>query len=148
MTDIARLRFQNITAPAESGTLFLSDDGTFRVEPSPAFRDAIADLETAALARSHAYGIRLGLAFVLLGALLMVLGWWTGRRGGALGETFSQPRPVEDVTLTRDGGGGVRVHLRGTGSRLGKIELAWNGDEVLQAEADAFAAKLKDMKES
>lgn len=147
MTDIARLRFQNITAPAESGTLFLSDDGTFRVEPSPAFRDAIADLETAALARSHAYGVRLGLIFAVLGAVLVFLGWWTGRRGGALGETFSQPRPVEDVTLTRDGGG-IQIHLRGAGTGLGKTQLAWHSDEVLQAEADAFAAKLKDMKES
>lgn len=147
MTDIARLRFQSIQNPSESGTLFLSDDGTFRVEPSPAFRDAIADLETAALARSHAYGIRLGLAFVLLGALLMILGWWTGRRGGALGETFSQPRPVEDVTLTRDGGG-VQIQLHGAGTGLGKTQLAWHSNEVLQAEADEFAAKLKDMKES
>jgi len=138
MTDIARLRFKSIRKPREHGTLILSDDGLVRLEPSPEFRDEMAHLEEEAIARAHAWGTRTGIALLLLGAAAVTVGWYAQRVFGKLGSSLSLPRPVRDVRMTRDGGGGVHVTFRGLESRLQVIQMGWNGDEVRQAEADAF----------
>lgn len=145
MTDIARLRFKSIQKPKEHGALILSDDGQFRVEPSREFRDEMARLEEAALHRARVYGTRLGVALLALGTLAVGLGWFVGRVFGKLGSSLSLPRPVEEVQVTRDGGGGVHVTLRGIENKLQLIQMGWNGDEVRQAEADAFMDALAAM---
>ncbi len=148
MTDIARLRFKSIHRPKEHGALILSDDGQFRVEPSREFRDEMARLEEAALRRAHVYGTRLGVVLLVLGAAALGIGWFVGRVFGKLGSSLSLPRPVAEVRITRDGGGGVHVTLRGIENKLQLIQMGWNGDEVRQAEADAFMAAFASMQKS
>ena len=48
------------------------------------------------------------------------------------------------MTLTRTESGGVHLKMRGA-SRLQIIQMAWNVDEVLPAEADAFLAKYEEV---
>ncbi len=146
MTDIARLRFQSIKKPAERGTLILRDDGTLRVEPSPQFRDAMAQLEEDALRRSHAYGTRMGIVLLVLGGAALGMGWLVGRVFGRLGTTLTEPRPLADVEMARGDGGSVHVRLRGAQRRWQRIDMGWNPDEVLQAEADKFVAAFEAMK--
>lgn len=146
MTEIARLRFKSLQNPKESGKLLLHDDGTLQVQPSEALRDEMARLEEAALARAHTYGTRLGIGLLLLGGLAVCAGWVAGRIFGKLGYTLSVPRDVADVILTRDDGGGVHLTLRGA-SRLQKIQMNWNGDEILRDEADQFVAKFNEMRQ-
>lgn len=138
MTDVARLRFKSIQKPREHGVLVLTEDGQFRVEPSPELRDEMAHLEEAALHRAHAYGTRTGIVLLVLGTLALGLGWFVQRVFGKLGSSLSLPRPIGEVKITRDGGGGVRVTLRGIENKLQTIQMGWNGDEVRQAEADKF----------
>lgn len=138
MTDIARLRFKSIQKPKEHGALILTEDGQFRVEPSREFRDEMARLEEDALRRAHLYGTRTGVVLLALGALALGIGWFVGRVFGKLGSSLSLPRPLDEVKITRDGGGGVHVTLRGIENKLQMIQMGWNGDEVRQAEADAF----------
>lgn len=148
MTDIARLRFKSIQKPKEHGALILTEDGQFRVEPSREFRDEMARLEEAALRRAHLYGTRVGLALLASGALALCVGWFVGRVFGKLGSSLSLPRPINEVQMTRDGGGGVHVTLRGIENKLQLIQMGWNGDEVRQAETDAFMAAFEAMKRS
>ena len=148
MTDIARLRFKSIHRPKEHGALILSDDGQFRVEPSREFRDEMARLEEAALRRAHVYGTRLGVVLLVLGAAALGIGWFVGRVFGKLGSSLSLPRPLDEVKITRDGGGGVHVTLRGIENKLQLIQMGWNGDEVRQAEADAFMAAFASMQKN
>lgn len=138
MTDIARLRFKSIQKPKEHGALILTEDGQFRVEPSREFRDEMARLEEDALRRAHLYGTRTGVVLLALGALALGIGWFVGRVFGKLGSSLSLPRPLDEVKITRDGGGGVHVTLRGIENKLQVIQMGWNGDEVRQAEADQF----------
>lgn len=145
MTDIARLRFKSIQKPKEHGALVLSEDGHFRVEPSRDFRDEMARLEETALRRAYAYGTRTGIVLLAVGALALGLGWFVGRVFGKLGSSLGMPRPIEEVQITRDGGGGVHVTLRGMENRLQLIQMGWNGDEVRQAEADAFLEAFQAM---
>ena len=145
MTEIARMRFKSLLKPKESGKLFLHDDGTIQVQPSEALRDEMARLEEVALERAHTFGTRLGVGLILTGALAVGIGWLVGRIFGKLGYTLSAPRSVEDVTLTREGGG---VHLTLHGSnRLQTIQMGWNADEVLQDEADQFVAKFNELRQ-
>ncbi len=146
MTDIARLRFKSIQRPKEHGALILTEDGQFRVEPSREFRDEMARLEEAALQRAHAYGTRTGLVLLVLGALALGVGWFVARVFGKLGSSLSLPRPIDEVQVTRDGGGGVHVTLRGIENKLQLIQMGWNGDEVRQAEADTFMEAFEAMK--
>lgn len=147
VTDIAQMRFRSVSSPSEYGILALSDDGTFRIVPSDEFRDEMARLEEVALARARTYGTRTGLLLLALGAVALGLGWFVGRVFGKLGSTLSAPRPISDVRLTHLEGGGVRLMLHGLQNRLQTIQMEWNPDEVLQPEAEAFAAKLADLQD-
>ncbi len=144
MTQLAKMRFVSLTRPQERGMLVLHDDGTLQIAPSEELRDEMARLEDAALHRAKVYGTGLGLAFVGVGALLIGAGWLAGRVFGKLGYTLGRPRPVDEVTLTRTPSGGVALSVQGA-NRWQKVEMAWNTDEVLQAEADAFFAKFAEV---
>lgn len=145
MTDIAKLRFRSVRKPNEYGVMALSDDGTFRIVPSDDLRDEMARLEEQALARSKTWGLGTGLALLTLGALFVALGWFVGRVFGKMGSSLSSPRPVQEVQIARDEGGGVRLTLHGLENRFQSIQMSWNGDEVLPDEADAFLQKLAEM---
>lgn len=142
---VARMRFLSLGDPAERGVLLLREDGTLQVRPSEALRDEMARLEEVALDRARTYGTRLGVALSLAGALALGAGWLAGRVFGKMGFHLSRPRPVGEVSLARDAGGVVRLTLRGA-NRFQVIQMAWNADEVLQAEADDFVAKFAQMK--
>ena len=144
MTQIAKMRFASLTQPDAHGLLVLHDDGTLQVVPSDAMRDSLSDLEEAALRRAHLFGTSLGLGLVALGLLAIGVGWAYGRIFGRLGYTLSRPRSVDAVSLSRVDGG-VHLKMRGT-SRLHIIQLAWNADEVLPAEAEAFLAKYDEVR--
>lgn len=146
MTDIARLRFQSVTRPKEKGRLVLSDDGTLRIEPSEAFRDEMSRLESVALRRATLFGTGGGLLLMGLGALALALGWYVGRVFGKLGVTLTAPRPVRDVKIERNAAGGVRLTLHGVENRLQVVQMAWNGDEVLPADADKFMQIYEEMR--
>ena len=144
MAQIAHLRFMSSQKPGERGILLLHDDGTIQVQPSEALRDEMARLEEVALDRSRLFGTRLGLALIALGAAAVGAGWVVGRLFGKLGHDLSLPRSVDAVTLTHDAG---RVQLTLPGAnRFQTVQLAWNPDEVLQAEADTFMAKFAEMR--
>ncbi len=145
VTDIAKLRFRSILKPNEYGVMALSDDGTFRIVPSDELRDQMAQLEEQALHRSQKWGLGTGTVLLILGALFVGLGWFVGRVFGKLGSSLSSPRPVKDIRITRDDGGGVHLTLHGLENRFQSIQMGWNGDEVLCDEADAFVKKLEEM---
>jgi len=146
LSEIARMRFMSSTKPSERGILLLHDDGTIQIHPSDELRGEMARLEEVALDRAHLFGTRLGISLIVVGALAVGIGWAVGRIFGKLGYTLSSPRSVNDVFLKRDDGGGVHLTLRGA-NRLQVIQMGWNGDEVLQAEADNFAAKFDEMRQ-
>lgn len=146
LSDIAQMRFRSMSAPDQYGIFALSDDGTFRIVPSEDFRDEMARLEEAALERSQKLGIGLGFGLLALGAAAIGIGWYLGRVFGQLGTTLSTPRPVSEVDVYRNDGGGLRVSMRGLESRLQTVQMAWNPDEFLQPEAESFIAKLNEMK--
>ena len=145
MTQLAKMRFVSLTKPKERGMMVLHDDGTFQIVPSEELRDEMARLEEDALHRAKVFGTGLGLALLGLGALAVGMGWLTGRLFGKLGYTLGKPRPTDAVSLTRTESGGVKLTLRGA-NRLQRVQMAWNTDEVLPAEADAFFAKFAEMK--
>lgn len=147
MSEIARLRFKSLSKPKESGKLLLLDDGTIQVQPSEALRDEMARLEEVALSRAYVFGTRLGIGLIIAGGLAVGIGWLVGRIFGKLGYTLSAPRPLSEVTLTRDEGGGVHLILHGA-NRLQKIQMNWNGDEVLREEADQFVAKFNELRQA
>ena len=147
MTEIARLRFKSLSKPKESGKLLLHDDGTIQVQPSEALRDEMARLEEVALSRAHVFGTRLGVGLLIAGSLSVGLGWLVGRIFGKMGYTLSAARSVSEVSLTRDEGGGVHLTLHGA-NRLQKVQMNWNGDEILRDEADQFVAKFNEMRQT
>lgn len=140
------MRFVSLTKPKEKGMLVLNDDGTIQVAPSEGLREEMARLEEVALNRAHLFGTRLGVGLILTGALALGAGWAVGRIFGKLGYTLSAPRPVSEAILTRDGGGGVHLTLRGA-NRLQVVQMGWNGDEVLQGEANNFVAKFHELRQ-
>lgn len=142
---LAKMRFLRLRDPAERGVLLLHEDGTVQIRPSEALRDEMARLEEAALDRARTYGTRLGGGLMLAGALALGAGWLAGRVFGKLGFILSKRRPVSEVSLTRQPGGGVRLSLPGA-NRWQRIQMAWNPDEVLDTEADNFVAKFTEMK--
>ncbi len=142
---LAKMRFLSLRDPAERGLLLLHDDGTFQVQPSEALRDEMARLEEVALDRAQTYGTRLGVGLLLVGTLAVGTGWLAGRVFGKLGFHLGKRRPVSEVTLTRDAGGVLHLSLPGA-NRWQRIQMAWNADEVLQAEADDLLAKFAEMK--
>lgn len=146
MADIAQMRFRSMSAPEQYGMMAISDDGTFRIVPSDEFRDEMARLEEVALQRSQTFGIGAGIILIVLGAAAVGVGWFLGRVFGKLGSTLSQPRSVHDVTMTWDESGAVRVIFRGLENRLQVVQMAWNPDEFLLPEAEAFVAKFEEMK--
>ncbi|MBV9852478.1 MAG: hypothetical protein JO250_22665 [Armatimonadetes bacterium] len=146
MTDIARLRFKSIKRPKEHGALVLSDDGTFRIEPSREFREEMARLEEEALERSQAWGTRLGLGLMALGGLALALGWYAGRTFGQLGNSLSAPRSIRDVEVTRDDNGNLHVRMPGAESHFQKIQMGWHADEYLAPEADKFLQTFEEMR--
>ena len=140
------MRFVSGKKPTERGIVLLHDDGTLQIHPSDELRDEMARLEEVALDRSRTFGTRLGIGFLILGALAIGVGWVAGRIFGKLGHVLGQPRSVDDVRLRRDDGGGVHLTLLGA-NRLQVIQMGWNGDEVLQAEADNFVAKFNELRQ-
>ena len=144
MTQIAKMRFVSLTKPEERGMLVLHDDGTFQIVPSEELREEMSRLEESALHRAKLFGTGLGLALIGIGTLAVGAGWLAGRIFGKLGYTLGKPRPVDAVTLIRTESGGVKLTLRGA-NRLQVVQMAWNTDEVLQVEADAFVAKFAEM---
>jgi hypothetical protein len=95
--------------------------------------------------RSKKLGIGTGIVLLTVGALAVGLGWYFGRVFGKLGGTLSRPRSLQDVQVRMTDGGGIRVTLRGLPNRLQTIQMAWNPDEVLQSEAEAFVAKIQEL---
>ncbi len=146
MTQIAKMRFVSLTKPKERGMLVLHDDGTFQIVPSEELREEMSRLEEEALHRAKLFGTGLGLALIGIGTLAVGAGWLAGRIFGKLGYTLGKPRPVDAVSLTRTESGGVKLTLRGA-NRLQVVQMAWNTDEVLQAEADNFVAKFEEMRQ-
>jgi len=146
LTEIARMKFRSLKNPKERGALVLQDDGTIQIEPSEALRDEMSRLEEQALRRAQIYGTGLGLGLIALGTLAVGAGWLAGRIFGKMGHSLSMPRSVEQVTLTRDEGGGVRLVMPGAESRFQTIQMGWNGDEVLLAEADTFMSKYEELR--
>lgn len=146
MTQIAKMRFISLTKPEERGMLVLDDDGTFQVVPSEELREEMSRLEEVALHRAKYFGTGLGLGLIAVGALAVAAGWVVGRIFGKMGYTLSKPRPLDTVSLTRTESGGVHLTMRGA-NRLQVVQMAWNVDEVLQDEADAFIAKYNEVRE-
>lgn len=146
MTEVARMRFKSATKPKEHGQLAIHDDGTFQIKPSPDLRDEMARLEEDAIDRSKSIGYGLGFTLVGLGVAVIAAGWYLGRTFGKLGTTLSTPRPLGDVDVERDDAGGVHVRLRGIESKLQTIQMGWNGDEILEDEAQEFIDKFQEMK--
>ena len=145
MTEIARMRFMSNQKPSERGILLLHDDGTIQVQPTEELRDEMARLEEVALDRAQTFGTRLGVSLIVVGALAAGVGWVVGRVFGKLGHTLSSPRPVDAVSLTHEEGGSVHLTLRGA-NRFQVIRMGWNPDEVLQGEAENFAAQFEAMR--
>ena len=139
------MRFVSLAKPKERGMLALQDGGTFRVVPSEELRDEMSRLEESALHRAKLFGTGLGLALIGIGTLAVGVGWLAGRIFGKLGHTLGRPRPVDTVALTRTESGGIKLSLSGA-NRLQVVQMAWNTDEVLQAEADNFMAKFEAMR--
>jgi hypothetical protein len=148
VSDIAQMRFRSVSSPEQYGIMALSDDGTFRIVPSDEFRDEMARLEEIAVQRSKTLGIGTGVVLLTVGALAVSLGWYFGRVFGKLGGTLSRPRSLQDVQVRMTDGGGIRVTLRGLPNRLQTIQMAWNPDEVLQSEAEAFVAKIQELQDT
>ena len=146
MTQIAKMRFVSLLKPKERGMMVLHDDGTFQIVPSEELRDEMSRMEEAALHRAKLFGTNLGLGLIVLGTLAVGMGWLVGRIFGKLGYTLGKPRPLDEVLLLRTESGGVKLILRGA-NRLQVVQMAWNTDEVLQAEADNFLAKFEAMKQ-
>lgn len=146
MAVVARMRFQSTKNPQERGALALHDDGTFQIVPSDELRDEMARLEEVALSRAQTFGTQVGIGLLVLGALALGAGWLAGRIFGKLGSSLSEPRALSDVQIERDAGGGVHVRLSGLENRFRLVQMGWNGDEVLQGEAEAFCRKFEDMK--
>ncbi len=145
MTQLAKMRFLSLTKPLERGMLVLHDDGTFQVVPSDELRDEMSRLEEVALSRARTFGTGLGLGLIAVGTLAVAAGWVVGRIFGKMGHTLGKPRPLDTVSLVRTEGGTVRLTMQGA-NRLQTVQMAWNPDEVLQAEATAFLAKLGEMR--
>jgi hypothetical protein len=145
LTEIARMRFMSSKKPSERGMLLLHDDGTLQVQPSEELRDEMARLEEVALDRSQMFGTRLGIGLIVLGMAAVGVGWAVGRIFGKLGFILSMPRPIDQVTLTQNEGGSIHLTLHGS-NRLQVVQMGWNPDEVLQAEADNFLAKFNEMR--
>jgi hypothetical protein len=146
VTEIARMRFKSATKPREHGTLALYDDGTFQIKPSADLRGEMARLEEVALARSRFLSYGVGGTLIALGLVSVAAGWCLGRILGSLGARLSKPRPIGDVEMMRDDGGGVHVQVKGIQSRFQTIQMGWTIDEILKEEADEFVAKLGEMK--
>ena len=144
MTDIAQMRFRSVARPDECGIVVLSDDGMVRVVPSEEFRDAMAKIEEAAVRRSRKVGAATGLTLLALGAGALALSWLLGRVFGRLRSSLGEPRPIEDVRMTRDRAGRVTLRLRGQESRWQIVTMNWNPDEVLQPEAEKLYQLLSD----
>jgi hypothetical protein len=147
MTQIAKMRFISLTRPKERGMLVLHDDGTLQVVPSEELRDEMSRLEEVALHRAKTFGTGLGLGLIAVGALAVGVGWAVGRIFGKMGYTLSKPRSIDTVSLTRAESGAVHLKMRGA-NRLQSIQMGWNVDEVLQAEAVAFLAKYEQMRQT
>ena len=145
MTQIAKMRFVSLTRPKERGMLVLHDDGTLQVVPSEELREEMSRLEEAALRRAKVFGTGLGLGLIAVGALAVGVGWAVGRVFGKMGYTLSRPRPIDTVSLTRAESGGVHLTMRGA-NRLQVVQMGWNVDEVLVAEADTFLAKFEELR--
>ena len=145
MTQIAKMRFVSLTKPNERGMLVLDDEGTLQVVPSEELRDEMSRLEEVALHRAKYFGTGLGLGLIAVGALAVGAGWAVGRIFGKMGYTLSKPRPLDTVSLKRTESGGVHLTMRGA-NRLQMVQMGWNVDEVLLAEADEFMAKYDEMR--
>jgi len=141
------MRFKSATKPKEHGQLALHDDGTFQIKPSPELRDEMARLEEVALQRSTAIGYGVGGVLIGLGVVMVVAGWYMGRKFGKLGSTLSRPRSVADVDVDRDESGSVHVRMRGIESKFQTIQMGWNADEILLDEAQEFVDKFQEMKQ-
>ena len=133
MTDITSLPFRHADG---AGILVLSDDGTVRVEPGEALRDALAGREEQALATAQAV-TRLGLGLIGLGLAAVGAGWYVGRVGGKHAWRQTAPRSVRVVEIAPAEGGGLRA-------RLGKS--VWDITGYEPSDAETFLAALKEMK--
>jgi len=140
------MRFTSATKPEETGVLVLNDDGTFQVKPSDEFREALAELEEKAIHRSEKFGTRLGFTLIVLGAAAATIGWLAGRLFGSLGSTISRPRSISDVEIEHQENGAFSLRMSGVESKFQKITLNWNADEVVQAEADNFIEKYRELR--
>ncbi len=133
MSDLARLPFH---CGEGDGALVLSDDGTVRVEPGEALRDALAGREEQALASAQG-ATRLGLGLIGLGLAGVAAGWWVGRVGGKHAWRQTAPRSVRRVTVSPTGEGRLRAIL-------GKSVWDITGDD--RSETETFLAALKEIK--
>jgi hypothetical protein len=146
MAEAARMRFVSSKNPEEKGELVLDSDQTLRIEPSPQMVDRMADLEHEAVERSRRYGVGIGVALIVLGIAVTAGGYLAGRFFGKLREMITQPRPLRQVNIWGDEGGGFHVGIRGKGPQ--KFEMNWAPGDTDATEVAAFMdayRRLKDL---
>jgi hypothetical protein len=136
VTDMARLAFGQEAQPETQGTLVLCDDGTVRVEPSDALRDALAAVEEHRLVQADTYGTRLGLGLIGLGLMAIGLGWYAGRFYGKYAWRRTTARSVKVVEMTQEQGQ-MRVQLGNT---------IWDIGNYQRDEAEKFLQVFQYMK--
>jgi hypothetical protein len=136
VTDIARLSFGGAGRPEGQGALILSDDGTVRVEPGDALRDALAHREEIGLAQARSFGTLPGLGLIAAGLCAIAVGWYAGRYFGKYAWRRTAARSVRVVEVTSEGS-----HLR---ARLGRS--LWDITDFDHSEAETFLAALEEMK--
>jgi hypothetical protein len=138
------MRFQSAARPEESGELALSTDGTFRVEPSEAMIEAVADLEHKAVERAGRVSTSVALTLIGLGLCVAAIGWFSGRFGGKLRERVTSRRRVDKIKLQYQTDAGVRVEFQEP--LAGSISLGWSPGEYDDDEASRFADAYERMR--
>jgi hypothetical protein len=146
MSELARLRFKSMQCPKEHGALLIHDDGTLEIVASEALRDEMARREEVAIKRSKTLSSLIGFTLLGFGAIVLAIGWWAGRAFGKLGQNLSNPRPLSDVKIERDGNGVVTLKFPGVHGQPQMVEMSWNPDEIRPDDIDKFFETLSDIR--
>jgi hypothetical protein len=143
MTNIASMRFQSARNPDESGTLYLTENGTLCVEPSAAMVETIAQLEVEAIEKSSLVSwLGVGLLFAA-GALAVAAGWYASRKGGSLRDNLLVPRRVEKLRAQYEPQTGLEIDFGRAGAT--RVTLAWAPGEYDADEATSFMQEFETM---
>lgn len=146
MTELARLRFKSMQSPKEHGALLINDDGTLEIVASEALRDEIARREEVAIKRSKTISSWVGFGLIGAGVVVLGLGWWAGRVFGKLGINLCKPRPLNEVDISRNQDGAVRVKFPGVPGLPQSVDMSWNPDELRPDDIDKFFTTLADLR--